>query len=40
LAAAICHIHRRDFSALARRTAGTRGKVLRWRDYLEIAGKK
>ena len=40
LAAAICHIHRREFPARARRGPGTRGKVLRWRDYLEIAAKK
>jgi hypothetical protein len=40
LAAAICHIHRREFPARARRAPGTRGKVLRWRDYLEIAAKK
>jgi crossover junction endodeoxyribonuclease RuvC len=40
LAAAICHIHRREFPARARRGLGTRGKVLRWRDYLEIAAEK
>jgi len=40
LAAAICHIHRREFPARARGGPGTRGKILRWRDYLEIAAKK
>jgi crossover junction endodeoxyribonuclease RuvC len=40
LAAAICHIHRREFQARTRRGPGTHGKVLRWRDYLEIAAKK
>ena len=40
LAAAICHIHRREFPARAQRALGTRGKVLGWRDYIESAAKK
>jgi len=40
LAAAVCHIHHRAFSTQVRRALGAPRKVLRWRDYLEIAAKK
>lgn len=40
LAAAICHIHRKEFPARPRRASGTRDKVLRWRDYVKSVAKK
>ena len=40
LAAAICHLHRQTLQARLLGAAGGRGRVSRWRDYVQVAAKK